>query len=548
MTARIKTIAVCVGLVVSACSGAGAESGPTPETEGPPPTVAAATAAPEPTVPTALTARSVPLAELDLWTFPGPDHYEGDVLTFQVPIGGFGTYSIAEMTIAVDGVPLDVEAMLRGDPLLGDVVVFPSAFATDNEVGGHWVEVTGQLVPEREIDITQRIVVRPAAGRPRQELETQWVVERTQCCNVTYLVGSAAERDLDEVVELIDESARQAEEHFGLELPRVDFVLIDRLWGNGGYAGGEVVVSYLDRDYSPGRGPSFQQTVLHELAHVITDQIEHATPWPLLEGTAVQFAGGHFKPEPLGPRARALDVRGELPPVVELFDDFAEMQHESRYVAAGALVEYLVETYGFSKFLDLFDSNFDLPGSEWLDAAVREALGIELATLQAGFTVWLASQDPSLQSTDLALTIALQEARRAFQAAYDPYPNYFAFPSVTETGQTALAMRDPRSPRLVAVEAMIGYAQDLIISGDLDAAAVAVAEVERVVAEGTVGGGLSAEFLEVAEALEDSGYELLEYVPGETSALATRDAPVLELVGWETVDGAIVITVTRAAL
>jgi hypothetical protein len=109
-------------------------------------------------------------------------------------------------------------------------------------------------------------------------------------------------------------------------------------------------------------------------------------------------------------------------------------------------------------------------------------------------------------------------------------------------------MRDPRSPRLVAVEAMIGYAQDLIISGDLDAAAVAVAEVERVVAEGTVGGGLSAEFLEVAEALEDSGYELLEYVPGETSALATRDAPVLELVGWETVDGAIVITVTRAAL
>ncbi len=489
---------------------------------------------------------ALPLVELDLWAFPGPDHYEGDVLTFQVPIGGFGDYSIGEIAISVDGVRLDVEATLRGDPLLGDVLVFPNAFSTDNEVGGHWVEVTGQLVPEREIDITQRIVVRPAAGRPRQEVETRWAVERALCCNVTYLVGSAAERDLDEVVELIDESARQAEEHFGLELPRVDFVLIDRLWGNGGYAGDEVVVSYLDRDYSPGRGSTFRQTVLHELAHAITDQIEHATPWPLLEGTAVQFAGGHFKPEPLGPRARALDERGELPPLVELFTSFREMQHESRYVAAGALVDYLVETYGFPKFVDLFDSNFDLAGSEWLDAAVRQALGIDLMALQAGFTDWLAGQDPSTQSRDLALTIALQEARRAFQGAYDPYPSFFAFPSVTETGEDALAMRDPRSPRLVAVEALIGYAQDLIISGDLAAAAVAVSEVERVVAEGTVGVGLSADFLEVAEALDDTGYELLEYVPGETSALATRDAPDLVRVDWEVVDGAIAVTGIRS--
>jgi hypothetical protein len=159
----------------------------------------------------------------------------------------------------------------------------------------------------------------------------------------------------------------------------------------------------------------------------------------------------------------------------------------------------------------------------------------------------VASHDGSSQSEDLALTIALQEARRAFQAAYDPYPNYFGYPSVTETGHDALAMRDPRSPRLVAVEALIGYTQDLIIAGDLEAAAVAVAEVERLVADGTVGVGLSAEFLEVAEALDDAGYELLAYVPGETAALATRDAPNLARVDWEILDGTIVITGIRSA-
>jgi hypothetical protein len=496
---------------------------------------------------TATTRSPLPLAELDLWAFPGPDHYEGDVLTFQVPIGGFGAYSLGETAISVDGVPLDLEPDLRRDPLLGDVLIFPNAFDTAGAVGGHWVKVSARLTPERHINLTQRIVIQPEAGRPRQELATRWAIERTECCNVTYLEESAAARDLDRVVAVIDESARQAEEHFGLTLPRVDFVLIDRLWGNGGYAGKEVVVSYLDRDYSPGRGSTFQQTVLHELAHAITDQIEHATPWPLLEGAAVQFTGGHFKPEPIGARARALDERGDLPSIVELFENFSEMQHESRYVAAGALTEYIVATYGFHALVDVLDSDLDLAGAEWLDVAVDEALDIDLVVLQAGFTNWVATHDPTSQAKDLALTIDLQEARRAFQVAHDPYPNFFGYPSVAETGQDALAMRDPQSPRLVAVEALIGYAQDLIITGDLEAAAHAVAEVKRVVEDGTVGVGLSAEFLAVAEALDDAGYELLEYVAGTSFALATRNAPDLVLIEFEVVDGSIVVTGVGAA-
>jgi len=452
-------------------------------------------------------------------------------LTFEVPLGGFGTHTLVEATVSVDGETLDVFPVMSGDPLLGDYLAFPDAYPTAGAVGGHWVQVTATFQVNAAIDITQRIVVRPAMGRPAQEDDTRWRIERTACCNVKYLSDSAAGRDLAELVAVIDASAERVEEHFGLELPRVRFVLIDTLWGNGGYAGGEVVVSYLDRDYSPGRRSTFQQTVLHELAHAVTDQLEFSTPWPLIEGVAVQFTQGHFKPEPLGARAKALSELGLLPSLEVLFDTFPDMQHETRYAAVGVFTEYLVQEYGFERLLDMFDSRLRVAGSEWLGAAAAEALDVDLEGLQTGFLEWVESHDAGSQAQDLELTIALQEARRAYQAAHAPYPNYFLYPSVTATGQDALAMRDARSPRLVAVEAFIGYAQDLIIAGDLNAAAAAVDELERIVTEGTVGSGLSEDFLGVAEAVAAAGYELIEYRPGEDRmiVLATDRAPALSL-------------------
>ncbi|MCP3973944.1 MAG: hypothetical protein GY720_05570 [bacterium] len=546
MRFRLVSSIALFALVVAACTpGDPGSSSTAATTEAARPITTSSTTTTEQPTPTLPARRPVPLAELEVWAFPGPNHYEGDVLTFQVPIGGFGTYSLEEAAVSVDGQVLDVAASINGDPLLGDYLVFADVFDTTNRVGGHWVEVTATLAPFRELDITQRIVVTPAAGRPAQETGSSWMVEETDCCNITYQENTAAARDIEQLVQIIDESAREVEGHFGLGLSRVDFVLIDTLWGNGGYAGREVVVSYLDRDYSPGRGSTFRQTVLHELAHAATDQIEFSTPWPLIEGVAVQFTGGHFKSEPLGPRVKALDLRGELPELDELFDTFPDMQHETRYVAVGAFAEYLWQEFGSEALFDVFDSQLQVAGSAWLDAAANEALGIDLVALQTGFDVWVGSHAPGNQVEDLALTIRLQEARRAFQAAHDPYPNFFIYPSVTATGQDSLAMRDPLSPRLVAVEALIAYAQDLIIGGDLEAAAAVVAEVERVVDEKSVGTGISGEFLAVAEAVAAAGYELLAYEPGSNTALVTDNAPELQTVDIGIADGAWVVTATR---
>lgn len=484
-----------------------------------------------------------------MWAFPGPDHYDGDLLTFQVPVGGFGRYSLVDASISIDGEAVEASGRMAGDPLLGDVIVFPDVYDTSGRIGGHWVRVTADLSPQLSIDVTQRFVVTPASGRPTQELDTGWSVERTNCCNVTYLENSAAARDIEALVAIIDESAVAVEAHFGLELPLVDFVLIDKLWGNGGYAGQEVVVSYLDRDFSPGRQKTFRQTVLHELAHAVTDQIEFGVPWPLTEGVAVQFTGGHFKPEPLGPRARALADSGDLPVLDILFDTFAEMQHETRYAAVGAFTDFLVSEYGLEKLIELYSADVGGAGSAWLATAAGQVLGAGLAELQAGFDAWVDSHVASTQALDVELTIALQEARRRFQATFNPYPNYFIYPSVTATGQDSLAMRDASNPKLVAVEALIAYAQDLIIAGDLETAAAVVTEIERIVVEGTIGPGLSGDFLAIAEAVDAEGLELVEYVPGTNSptVVATRGAPELSLVELVTQEGEWVVVSVRPA-
>ncbi len=70
----------------------------------------------------------------------------------------------------------------------------------------------------------------------------------------------------------------------------------------------------------------------------------------LEEGLAVYLTGGHFKPEPLGPRAAALLDLGWYISLSNVANDFYNQQHDIAYLEAGSLVKYLVETYGWSAF------------------------------------------------------------------------------------------------------------------------------------------------------------------------------------------------------
>lgn len=503
----------------------------------PPTTQVAAptTVAPVPTT-TTTAPPTTRLEEQRLWAFPGPEHYEGDVLTLQLPLGDFGTHELGPTTLTIDGETAPVRAILESDPLLGWYVVFPDAFDTAGEVGRHEVIVTAEIDGSRR-RVGTGIEVLSASRRPAQESTATWDFVQTECCVLRYLTDSAAARDLDAVAELLDDKAAFVEKRFERPLPEVDITLIDVLWGNGGYSGTEVVVSYLDRDFGPRDAEVVGTTLAHELTHWMTDDLEQSIlPWPLEEGIAVYVTGGHFKPEDIAARTGALHALGHFVPLAEFLDDFDEMQHESRYVEAAGLVDYLVERFGWDQFIEFYSSTVRArSNSLWFDRAAQVTFGSGIAELSTGFAEWAAGQDPEPELDDLRLTIALQEARRAFQVSFAPYQNYFVFDSVRSAGQPAVALREARDPGNVAAEALIGWAQKLMAERRSAEAAPVVEQIESIVETGRIDGGLGSQVLSVAERLDESGYELLEFEirDGRAVAVATRLAPDREQFTFE---------------
>lgn len=499
----------------------------------PPSTTTVATTAPPPTrAPPGTTTRppgSSQLITREIWLFPGPTHFEGDVLSAHVPLDLFADH-LGAVTVVVDGETIESEARLGRDPLLGSYISVPDVLDTRTAAGSHTIAITAEIDGE-PLQVAAEFAVLPADETPRQETDATWASEETTCCTVHYVERSAAARDLDEITEMVEDSAIIVETALGVELPRLDMVLLDVLWGNGGYAGAhEVAISYLDRDFGPNTSETAGMTFVHELTHAGSRQLEGDAPWPLDEALAVYVAGGHFKPENLPARAGALATRGDLLPLAEFLDDFDHLQHESRYVQAGALATYLVETYGWDRFLAFYATpNTNPRVSLWFDRAAQSVFDADLEEIQAGFSAWVASQDPTLEARDLDLTITLQEIRRTYQAEYAPYQSGFLQGSVVAVGDPSVALRETRRPANVATEALFGWAQRLIVEGELDLAAQVVDELDHIVSGGVLDQGFGADALRIAERLDSRGFELLSIdFDGDTAAAqATAEPPVV---------------------
>jgi len=533
---------VCTALVVGACSSSApaAEStttsvsltteAPASSTRSPETTTSSTstTGAPTATAPPTTLATATGNNQLSpraIWLFPGPQHYETDVLSAQVPLGDFAEHSLDNVSVLIDGEMVAVESQLSSDPLLGGYITIIDVFDATDAVGDHSMSVTAEVDGE-PIVVSADFAVLPETARAEQERLAEWAAVDTDCCIVHYLEASAAARDLETIVDVIDSSATEVEARFDIEVPRIEIVLLDVLWGNGGYAGGELVISYLDRDFGPSTAETIGMTFVHELTHGIARLLPGDAPWPLDEAIAVYVAGGHFKPEDLHARAAALQARGDLLPLDVFLDDFDVLQHETRYVQAGALATYLVETYGWESFLDIYETqNTTARTSRWFDRATSGAVGVGLGDIDAGFAEWVSEADPDIARRDLDLTIDLQDARRTYQATYAPYQNFFVYNSVLEAGTPAVALREARAPAPVAVEALISWAQHLIVEGRLDVAEDVVAEIEVIASTGVISSPYANRALAISRALAAQGYELLSFdLDGGTATVTATDS------------------------
>ncbi len=140
------------------------------------------------------------------------------------------------------------------------------------------------------------------------ERQAHWATAQNGCCIVHYITGTAAERDLPDLLKMFDDQADLAASRLGVLIgKKVEVALVPRVLGHGGFAGEGITLSYLDSNYAGG---SREMLFHHELIHILDARLGGRLRLPfLVEGLAVFLSGGHFKPEPLLQRAAAL-----LPP------------------------------------------------------------------------------------------------------------------------------------------------------------------------------------------------------------------------------------------
>lgn len=270
---------------------------------------------------------------------------------------------------------------------------------------------------------SQVVSLLPSANRPADELNAHWKTVQIPCCVFYYISGTQAERDLSALEKLAsDDAASVSQEFHAAFKDPVKIVWVPRVIGQGGLASSEIYLSYLQDNYAGG---TTAQVLHHEMVHIMDNQQGgDFRPTMLVEGLAVYLSGGHFKPEPLLPRAAALLELGWYIPLTTLADQFYPSQHEVSYLESAALIEYMIHTWGWDAFNAFYRDIHPDPGgsqSRAIDAALRAHFGLSFAQLEDRFVHYLADQPiiPDL-SEDVQLTILYYDAVRHYQQDLDP--------------------------------------------------------------------------------------------------------------------------------
>jgi hypothetical protein len=342
-----------------------------------------------------------------------------------------------------------------------------------------------------ETTVVLQVPVRSRDAMPPPEPAAQWAVTETVGVRLHYLTGSAAERDL---ALLLDESLAAYEavtSWLGEAAELVDIYLLDRVIGQGGYASAQwVAISYADRAYAP---IELGTVLRHELVHRLDGAIGCTrAPSLLREGLAVYLAEGHYRPEPLHPKAAALLDTPHYIPLDTLVVDFYVHQHEVAYLEAASVVGYIVEALGWESLVELCGATLEAEG----DDATRwqiglDALGIDDSrVLEERWWEWLQDAgengyDPAL----LALELRLMDAMRDYQTSYDPVAHFlqgilFSPAEGARLGIVADFVRRPRDPVAIGFELVLSMAQEAVRRQDAAMLALLVEELETALTQG----------------------------------------------------------------
>ncbi len=435
----------------------------------------------------------------DIRVHPEPQIYSGDLVSFEVLPNDGAAVGLNDLGVAINLADGAEELQL------GFTRVAPYGIGRRMQATFTWIWDTTDLIGSQKItvvldpandvvigdldqsnnEVELTIDVLPVEARPVNETETMWVVTESNCCIYHYTTNSAAERDIEFIIETAEEAVAYDEELLGVQKrEKIVFNFVNRVVGHGGFAADTITISYLDRNYV---GDYLAGTLRHEVSHVLDRLIAPERGVMITEGLAVYVAGGHFKPELISPRMAAAEVAGLDLPLGEFINDFYTAQHELSYLHAASFVEYLIDTYGWDRFR-LLMRNMETANTEtrMLNRAALLVLGVTLDQLESSWLESLRTQpfDGNLLA-DVETTVSFYDTARRYQLTADPDAYFLTawIPSVTRAREQQIIAdytRHPASLENIALELMLGSANDLIFSGDFSEAQEWIAAVNAV--------------------------------------------------------------------
>lgn len=558
-------ISLCV-LLLAACSGT---SEPTlPATAAPIVATATATTAAEqpsptavPVVPTDTAAPAIPPVEVldvaapptvtatdvdlslvadKVFLYPVPTLYAGDLVTFQFVTHVPPMINPADVMVHIFvNDKLIVQDRIGGRNLGGDSIgLYTWAWDTAGQPGQQTVRILidpedrlqiGDENPDNN-EVVQIVDIQPAQALPRDEQGAEWVSQETTYTTVHVVSGTAAHRDLRQLTALTDEAFTAVIAKLGVTPQRrYDVYFIDRVIGQGGYAGNSIVISYLDRNYAGG---GLREVLVHEAAHILDQQIAPRDVTFLREGLAVWVAGGHYKPENLDVRAAALLQIDAYVPLSQLIDQFYPVQHEIGYLQAAALVNYLVNEYGWERVRDFY-SHVSVDGyssaSAAIDAGMQAYFGKPLLQVEQDWLAFLSQQRVDADSVaDLRVTIQFYNVMRTYQQKYDPTAHFLTawLPSTLEMRQRGIiadVTRHPHDEMNIVLETMLYAADTALRTGDYNQARVLVDSVSRVLETGSIIDPLATSYLDIVRQATNVGFVVhqIEMTGNQATAYVT---------------------------
>ncbi|MCU0485896.1 MAG: DUF2268 domain-containing protein [Anaerolineales bacterium] len=424
--------------------------------------------------------------------------YAGDLVSFEVLAPPGEAWENSSVRIELEGSPPQEIAAANFYPFgIGRRLQATLIWAWDTQALAPGDYALSFTVVPGNLSWKETVTLLPREDLPLSEQGAAWTLATNECCAVNYMVNTAAERDLPELLPVIDAQARAVSERMGIAFSEpITITLLPRVLGHGGFASGEIHLTYLDRNYTEGQ----LETILHhEMVHILDERLGgDLRPFILVEGLAVYITGGHYRSGQLLPEAATLlDTWGTPPqpgldrllPLDELADQFYTSQHEIGYLQAGALVAYMVDRWGFQAFSDFYRGiHPHQTGSQALalDTALQASFGLSLSQLEQDFITSLRQQatSPDIMH-EVELTIRYYDALREYQRQLDPSAYFLNAwllhtPTMRIKGIVADYIRHPQEPNNLALEMLFITAGSQLHAGQLEQAKSTLAAIDSV--------------------------------------------------------------------